>query len=65
MSDISLDVTWFDALLFVLLIGSPGLIGGGVIGAIAWRRHRIAGGLLGALSGLVLWAAARLAFGWT
>ena len=62
MSDISLDITWFDALLFVLLIGSPGLIAGGVLGAIAWKRHRIAGGLLGSVSGLVLWAAARLAF---
>ena len=63
MSDISIDVTWFDAFLFVLLIGSPGFIAGGVLGAIAWKRHRVAGGLLGALTGLVLWAAVRLALG--
>lgn len=62
MSDISLNITWFDALFFVLLIGSPGLIGGGVLGAIAWKRHRVAGGVLGGLAGLVLWASARLAF---
>jgi len=63
MSDINIDVTWYEAFFFVLLIGSPGLIAGIVTGALAWKRHRIAGGLIGGLTGLVLWAGARLALG--
>jgi hypothetical protein len=39
---------------FALLTGAPGLVLGGLIGALAWRAHRIWGGVLGALLGLVL-----------
>jgi len=55
MSDISLQFTWLDLLLFALLIGSPGLLLGAVLGAVAWRRHRVYGAALGAILGLVAW----------
>lgn len=51
MSDISIDpVTVFEILL---LIGSPGLLLGAILGAL-WRGHRIAGALLGAVAGFAL-----------
>jgi Na+/proline symporter len=38
-----------------LFLGSPGLLLGGIPGALLWRRHRIAGALLGAIAGFVVW----------
>jgi hypothetical protein len=52
MSDISFQFTWLDILLFALLIGSPGLLLGGALGAVAWKRHRFYGAMLGAVLGL-------------
>ena len=34
-----------------------GSLHGAILGAIAWRRHRLWGALLGAVAGLVLWDA--------
>jgi Na+/proline symporter len=59
MSDISFQFTWLDLLLFALLIGSPGLLLGVVLGAVAWRRHRIYGAALGATLGLGVWIGLR------
>ena len=42
-----------------LVLGGPGLLFGGVGGALLWRRHRIAGALLGAVGGF-----AELLTGW-
>ncbi len=55
MSDIGILNDPASMALVALIIGSPGLAVGGLIGALAWRRHRIAGALLGAALGFVLW----------
>ena len=57
MSDIGLDWGPFDIIAIALIIGAPGLVIGGALGAILWRRHRLYGALLGALVGLILWLA--------
>jgi Na+/proline symporter len=62
LSDISLEFGWDAILLFALMIGWPGLLLGGIIGGLAWRRRRWAGAILGALSGLLAWAGAWVAW---
>jgi Na+/proline symporter len=57
MSDISLNFGPLDYAFIALLFGSPGIIIGGVLGALLWRGHRLAGAALGAPAGLVLWLA--------
>lgn len=57
MSDISLDWGPLDWVEIALFLGAPGLILGALLGAIAWRRHRLWGTFLGAVAGLVLWDA--------
>jgi Na+/proline symporter len=59
MSDIWSNAGLFNTAWGALLVGSPGIVIGGVIGAVAWRSHRIGGAVLGAILGLVLWL-----FGW-
>ena len=54
MSDIAIfSDPWSIALLY-LIFGSPGILLGAIVGALAWRAHRIWGALLGAVAG---WAA--------
>lgn len=55
MSDIGLDWGPFDIAAIALIIGAPGLLLGAILGAIAWRRHRLWGAVIGAVAGLVLW----------
>jgi len=55
MSDIGLAWGPLDIAIIALIIGAPGLAIGLVLGAIAWRRRRILGALLGAFVGLMLW----------
>jgi hypothetical protein len=57
MSDISLNWGPLDWAEIALFVGAPGLVWGALLGAIAWRRHRLWGALLGAITGLVLWDA--------
>jgi Na+/proline symporter len=57
MSDIDLDWGPLDWAEIALLIGAPGLVLGALLGAIAWRRYRLWGALLGAVAGLALWDA--------
>jgi Na+/proline symporter len=57
MSDVGLDWGPFDIAAIALIIGSPGLVIGAVLGAVLWRRRRLIGALLGAFAGLVLWLA--------
>ena len=54
MSDIGGIFTPFDLVLIALIICGPGLVLGGAIGALGWRRRRIAGGLIGVAAGLAL-----------
>jgi hypothetical protein len=53
MSDIGLD--WGATAVIALIIGCPGLAIGAALGAIAWRRHRWSGALIGAVVGFALW----------
>ena len=55
MSDIGILNDPVSLVVIALLFGSPGLLLGGIPGALVWRRHRIAGGLLGAVVGFILW----------
>jgi hypothetical protein len=55
MSDIGLTFGPLDLALIALIIGAPGLAIGAIVGAFAWRRHRVAGALTGAAAGFVLW----------
>ncbi len=54
MSDIGLIFSPWDYLVLALLFGSPGLVIGAGLGAIAWRRHRIIGAVTGAAIGMLL-----------
>ena len=59
MSDISLNFAWYEILLFIPLVGWSGLVlGGALAAALFWKRRRILAGLIGALIGGVIWAAA-------
>lgn len=51
MSDISINFTWGEILLFSPLVGWPGLMLGCVLGAILWRTRPGLGALLGAVIG--------------
>ena len=55
MSDISFKFDTLTLLLIVIYLAWPGLVLGAIIGALAWRRHWIWGGLIGAVLGLALW----------
>lgn len=56
MSDINLNFEWWELALYSPIFGWPGLVIGGIIGALAWRRRRILGGVLGAIVGNFAWA---------
>jgi len=53
MSDVGILDDPVSIIAIILLLGSPGLLGA-IPGALLWRRHRIAGALLGAAIGFVL-----------
>jgi Na+/proline symporter len=57
MSDIGILNDPLSLALVFLIIGSPGLPLGAIAGALAWRRHRIIGALIGAVVGFALWLA--------
>jgi hypothetical protein len=61
MSDIGLIFSPLDYLVIALVIASPGLVVGAVVGALAWRRRRIMGAACGAGLGAVLCIAAAYA----
>ena len=63
MSDIGLNFGVAGWALIALIFGWPGLLAGAVAGLLLWRRHRIAGALIGAavgfaacLAGVYLWS---------
>ena len=51
MSDISLHFSPLELIVFSPVLGWPGLIAGGVLGGLSWRKRRILGGALGAVAG--------------
>lgn len=51
MSDIGILNSPLSIALLALLLGSPGLAIGAIIGALAWRGRRIWGALTGAVAG--------------
>jgi Na+/proline symporter len=51
VSDIGILNDPISIIEIVLLLGSPGFLLGGIPGALLWRRHRVAGALLGAVAG--------------
>ena len=51
MSDISINISPVELILFSWVLGWPGLIVGGVLGALLWTRRRILGGVIGAIVG--------------
>jgi Na+/proline symporter len=56
VSDVGILNDPYSVIIIVLILGSPGLLLG-IPGALLWRKHRIAGALLGAVVGFVLWLA--------
>ena len=51
MSDIDIKFEWWELVLFSPLLGWPGIILGGLAGALAWRKRPVVGALLGAIAG--------------
>jgi Na+/proline symporter len=57
VSDIGILNDPISLIEIVLLLGSPGLVLGGLAGVLFLQKHRIAGSLLGAIAGFVAWLA--------
>ncbi len=55
MSDIGIMRDPLSIALIALLLGSPGLPLGAIIGALLWRGHRVYGALIGAVVGFAAW----------
>jgi hypothetical protein len=49
VSDIGILNDPGSLIIIVLILGSPGILLGAIPGALLWRGHRTAGGLLGAV----------------
>jgi Na+/proline symporter len=62
VSDIGILNDPISLIEIALLLGSPGLLLGGIPGALLWRRHRVAGALLGAVVGFVICLSGWLVF---
>jgi Na+/proline symporter len=62
VSDIGILNDPVSLITIVFLLGSPGLLLGAILGAALWRRHRIAGAVLGGGVGFVLWLTGWLIF---
>lgn len=60
MSDISINISPVELILLSWVFGWPGLIAGGVLGALLWKKRRIVGAVLGALIGNFLVFSVRL-----
>jgi len=57
VSDIGIPNDPISLIAIALIFGSPGLLLGGIPGALLWRSHRVAGAFLGAVVGFILWLA--------
>jgi hypothetical protein len=54
VSDVGILNDPVSLIAIALILGSPGILLGAIPGALLWRRHRLAGALLGAVVGFVL-----------
>lgn len=54
MSDISLNFTWLDWIAIALLLGWPGLLAGGALGALIWPKRRIAAAALCGVAAMLI-----------
>ncbi len=54
MSDIGPIFGPLDLVMLALVASAPGFVIGAGLGALAWRRHRIIGALIGAIAGAAL-----------
>jgi hypothetical protein len=54
VSDIGILNDPVSIIAIILLLGSPGFVLGAIPGALLWRRHRVAGALLGAVIGFAV-----------
>jgi Na+/proline symporter len=62
VSDIGILNDPISLIAIALILGSPGFLLGGIPGALAWRRHRVAGAFLGAVVGFIIWLAGWMVF---
>ena len=60
MSDISINISPLELILFSWMLGWPGLIIGGLLGALFWKKRRILGAVLGAIVGNLIVFSVRL-----
>ena len=51
MSDISFNFEWWELVFLSPIWGWPGIVVGGIIGALSWKKRPIVGALLGAVAG--------------
>jgi len=62
VSDIGILNDPISLIVLALIFGSPGFLVGGISGALLWRHHRIAGVLLGAVAGFIVWLTGWMVF---
>jgi hypothetical protein len=62
MSDVGILNDPLSIAAVFLIFGSPGLVLGAIPGALLWRKHRVSGGLLGAVIGFMVWLTGWMAF---
>jgi hypothetical protein len=62
MSDIGILNDALSIAGVFLIFGSPGFPLGAISSALLRRKHRVVGGLLGAVTGFVLWLTGWMAF---
>jgi hypothetical protein len=52
--NIKIELGWEIVPFLAVMLGWPGLIVGAALGALAWRRRRWLGGVLGGLAGMAV-----------
>ncbi len=63
MSDVGIFSGPFSVFILYLLFGGPGLVAGGIIGALLWRKNRTRGAEIGAIIGF--WMCIGAVWVWT